>query len=230
MKKLIKFTPILFLTAFMPMIASAACDATGGGLTGTICTISNLFGAILPVLIAFGVLYFTWGIIQYVVAGGEEAKKKGKDSIVYGIIGLAVIVGVWGLVNIVTTTFGLNNVTAPAVTQVTGTIASCTAVTSSSTLKDYLCFIVYLIDGSVIPLIFALAAGMFVWGVLRFFIINADEEAKRAQGKQFMIWGIIALAVMLSFWGLVGILGGTFNLFKLSNGLPHVCPPGATNC
>ncbi len=63
-----------------------------------------------------------------------------------------------------------------------------------------------------IPLIFALALVSFIWGVVQFFIINADEEAKREQGKQFMIWGIVALTVMLSVWGLVRILGNTFGI------------------
>jgi hypothetical protein len=65
---------------------------------------------------------------------------------------------------------------------------------------------------------------MFVWGVVKFFFINADEEAKRAQGKQYMIWGIIALAVMLSIWGLVSILGATFGI-KTNSVLPQVTPP-----
>ena len=38
----------------------------------------------------------------------------------------------------------------------------------------------------------------------------ATEEAKKAKGKQFMIWGIVALTVMMGVWGLVGILGATF--------------------
>lgn len=38
-----------------------------------------------------------------------------------------------------------------------------------------------------------------------------------------MIWGIIALAVMLSVWGLVGILGSTFNIG--TSVLPQVTPP-----
>ena len=41
-----------------------------------------------------------------------------------------------------------------------------------------------------------------------------------------MIWGIVALAVMLSVWGLVGILGSTFGL-GTGSVLPQVVPPGS---
>ncbi len=75
------------------------------------------------------------------------------------------------------------------------------------------------INRFVIPLIFALALAAFVWGVVQFFILNSDEEAKREQGKQFIIWGIVALAVMLSVWGLVKILGNTFGIN--TSVLPH---------
>jgi hypothetical protein len=77
-----------------------------------------------------------------------------------------------------------------------------------SLFKYGTCFI----SKSVIPILFTVAIVFLVWGVVKFFIINSDEEAKRTQGKQFMIWGIVALAVMISVWGLVNILGGTFSL------------------
>ena len=67
------------------------------------------------------------------------------------------------------------------------------------------------ISVSVIPLIFAVATLMFVWGVVQY-VINTEDEAKKSKGRQFMIWGIIALAVMVSVWGLVSILGGTFGI------------------
>jgi len=52
---------------------------------------------------------------------------------------------------------------------------------------------------------------MFIWGVVQY-LINAQEETKREKGKQFMIWGIIALTVMTCVWGLVSIVGTTFGI------------------
>ena len=83
-------------------------------------------------------------------------------------------------------------------------------------LGDLFGYITCIISKSVIPLIFALAVAMFVWGVVQY-VINAEDEAKRGQGRSFMIWGIIALSVMVSVWGLVQIVGKTFNI-------PNVIP------
>lgn len=77
--------------------------------------------------------------------------------------------------------------------------------------QNLLVYVSCIINSSVIPLIFALAVAMFVWGVVQF-VINSSEEAKKEKGKQFMVWGIIALTVMVCVWGLVAILGNTFGV------------------
>lgn len=217
-KNLLKFIPFLSLAIFYPMLVLAQTSACAGdGVGNLLCEIHGLLNKIIPVLIALGVVYFVWGVVHYVIADSEEAKKKGKDRMIYGIIGFAVIVGLWGLVTIIVTTFDLE-VSAPALDPLTGASSTC-SLAGSPKFQDLLCYITRIINDSVIPLIFALAAAMFVWGVVRF-VINSDEEAKKEKGRQFMIWGIIALTVMISIWGLVTILGETFNID--TNFLPQV--------
>lgn len=77
--------------------------------------------------------------------------------------------------------------------------------------QDLLVYFRCIIFGSIIPLIFALAIASFIWGVVQY-VINSDEEAKKEKGRDFMIWGIIALTVMVSMWGLVRVVGNTFNI------------------
>lgn len=191
-----------------PSTVTSACD-TVTGIGNLICKIQKILNSIIPVLLALGVVYFVWGVVQYMIGDEGEAKKKGKDRIIYGIIGLAVIISVWGLVNIVVTTFGLGGQSVPALTSVSS--SSCTRLVDHPKFQDLLAYVTCLIYSSVIPLIFALAVVMFIWGVVQF-VINSDEEAKKAKGKQFMLWGIIALTVMVSVWGLVKILGATLGV------------------
>ena len=107
----------------MPLLALAQ-NATGcasvqlGTIQKIICTIGNILDTVIPILVVLGVVYFVWGVVQYVISGDEEAKKEGRMKMIYGIIGLVVIVAMWGLVGIVTKTFNLNgsaNVTIPTV-------------------------------------------------------------------------------------------------------------------
>jgi len=91
--------------------SSSTCSNSVSNIGDVICRIGSILNSIIPVLVVLGVVYFVWGVIQYVMASEEEAKKKGKDRMIWGIIGLVVIVGMWGLVSIITSTFGLSNTT-----------------------------------------------------------------------------------------------------------------------
>ena len=90
--------------------APTVCSGSVSTIGDLLCRISGLLNAVLPVLIALGVVYFVWGVLSYVIASDEEAKTAGRDRIIFGIIGLAVIIGLWGLVHLLTNTFGLSNV------------------------------------------------------------------------------------------------------------------------
>ncbi len=108
--------------SFMPLMAFAQntggkCTGVGlGTVEGIICKIGDIFNIIIPILVIAGVLFFVWGVVQYVIANDEEAKKRGKDRMIYGIIGLVVIVAMWGLVGIINNTFGLGVGTQAPVT------------------------------------------------------------------------------------------------------------------
>lgn len=80
-----------------------------------------------------------------------------------------------------------------------------------SSLNDLVNFVTDSILMSVIKLIGALALLFFLWGVMKF-IRDADNATKREEGRQFIIWGIIGLFVMVSVFGLVRILENTFQL------------------
>lgn len=65
------------------------------------------------------------------------------------------------------------------------------------------------IAGATIPAMMILATVLFLWGVITF-LVNADNEDARTQGRTFMIYGVVALFVMVAAWGLVEVLYNTF--------------------
>jgi hypothetical protein len=165
------------------------CSASIVDIGDVICKVGSLLKSIIPVLMTIGVIYFVWGIVGYVIGDDEEAKKRGKNKIIYGIIGFAVIMGMWGLVNIVITTFGFDGgtqIVSDFITKNNDALApdsaGCTLGTNPQlgTLFNYA---TCLINSSIIPLIFSLAVLMFIWGVVQY-VINSDEEAKKAKGKE----------------------------------------------
>jgi hypothetical protein len=89
---------------------ASGCDAARPGtIQAIICIIGNILDTIIPILVVLGIVYFVWGVVTYVISSDEEAKKAGRDRMIFGIIGLVVIVAMWGLVGIVIRTFGLRD-------------------------------------------------------------------------------------------------------------------------
>ncbi|MEY4440476.1 MAG: hypothetical protein RLY49_102 [Candidatus Parcubacteria bacterium] len=68
----------------------------------------------------------------------------------------------------------------------------------------YLLGQIHNIISAAIPVLIALAVLAFMWGIVMY-LFTGDKE----KGKDMMLWGVIALFVMTSVWGLVGILRGT---------------------
>src|SRR5579872_4500416 len=64
--------------------------------------------------------------------------------------------------------------------------------------------------GDAFKVILALIILVFAWGVFQLFFASQEEDKKKGRG--YLIGAIIALAVLLSIWGLVGILQNTFNV------------------
>ncbi len=46
----------------------------------------------------------------------------------------------------------------------------------------------------------------FLYGVFMLMFVGGANEESRTKGKKFMLWGILSLFVMVSVWGLVGVL------------------------
>lgn len=57
-----------------------------------------------------------------------------------------------------------------------------------------------------IPLIFSIAFLVIVWKIVDAWVINAGDEAKRAEGKATALVGVIVLVVLASIWGILTLL------------------------
>jgi hypothetical protein len=68
---------------------------------------ANIGNMLTGLAISFAVLWIIISVVRYLIKGSddEEARKKGGDAILYGVIGLFAILSIWGLVSLLTNTF-----------------------------------------------------------------------------------------------------------------------------
>ncbi|MFA5651858.1 MAG: hypothetical protein WC933_00645 [Candidatus Paceibacterota bacterium] len=114
MKKLLKLFSPIFTYFILSSTAFAATATSGCNMTGmttlkdiivkfiTGCILSN----VIYILSAFSVVIFIWGVFKFSTAEGEE-KQSGKSLMIWGIVGIFVILSIGGLIAILQNTFHL---------------------------------------------------------------------------------------------------------------------------
>lgn len=110
MKKIIALSFI-----FAPFMASAQIAQGAGTVSGLIAFLKDFLSTATVLILAAAVVYFLWNVFGYVMASGDETARKEKQSgIIYGVIGIAVMVSIWGLVNFLTSSAKLDTTTRTA--------------------------------------------------------------------------------------------------------------------
>lgn len=88
----------------------------------------------VPLVFAVAFIVFIFGVFRYYIAGGANAEKRkeGTQLIMYSLIGFAVMIVVWGLVNVIVGTLGITNNARPALPTFSGTGSDAGTVQSPS--------------------------------------------------------------------------------------------------
>lgn len=80
-------------------------------------------------------------------------------------------------------------------------------LSSGSAFSDVVKFLVGFINLLVFPLI-GLAVVIFFVGLLRY-IYQSDSAKKNVQNQKAILWGLVALFVLFSIWGILNVLNNT---------------------
>lgn len=70
------------------------------------------------------------------------------------------------------------------------------------------------------PILIGIAFLVFFWGIAKF-ILSAGNEKELANGRQFMVWGVIGLFILISISGILRFLS---NQFEFTPGASHFLP------
>lgn len=95
----------------LPLVTFAQFDPDGGefgDLLGNILVFTNT--VLIPFIIGIGFLVFVYGMFQFFIAGGanDEKKEQGKSLMIYATLGFVLIIIFWGIVNLLTSSTGLD--------------------------------------------------------------------------------------------------------------------------
>ncbi len=77
-----------------------------------------------------------------------------------------------------------------------------------TTLAELVNFIIGLIN-QFIPLLIAITFLFIVWKLIDAWIIHADDETRRSDGKMIAFVGFVVVFIMISIWGILSFLQST---------------------
>ncbi|PJA00802.1 hypothetical protein COX76_01035 [Candidatus Kaiserbacteria bacterium CG_4_10_14_0_2_um_filter_50_16] len=68
----------------------------------------QVINPIILLLAGVALILFLWGTFEFIAHAGDEGKRaEGKQAIFWGIVGLVIIFGAYGIINVVIKTFNL---------------------------------------------------------------------------------------------------------------------------
>lgn len=79
-------------------------------------------------------------------------------------------------------------------------------------IEDFLNKVNAVILNPLILLAFAISFLYFFYGIFQFIASEASSDTKRAQGKQKIFYGILGMFIMVSAFGLIRLVLGTFDI------------------
>ena len=67
---------------------------------------------LITLLFALAIVFFLWGVFEFIAnQENEEKKTSGKQHMLWGIIGITIMMGVWTILHIILNTFNISRIT-----------------------------------------------------------------------------------------------------------------------
>jgi uncharacterized membrane protein YidH (DUF202 family) len=95
----------------MDLFSAKIAYASSTNLTGFITNVdNNIINPLINFLFALAVIYFLYGVVEFLThQDNEEKKTSGKSHMLWGIIGIAIMLGVWTILGVLVNTLGVSD-------------------------------------------------------------------------------------------------------------------------
>lgn len=93
---------IPFATLLTPVFAFAQQN-----VNGILLRFRDILNTLMPILIIFAVVWFIITVIKFIMAKDDGERGEARSGIINGLIGIFVIVALWGLIAVIGNTLGI---------------------------------------------------------------------------------------------------------------------------
>lgn len=72
---------------------------------------AEIINPLIKLLFALAIGYFLWGVTNFLLNSDNEGEReKGKAHMLWGIIGITIMMGVWGILNLIINTLNIKGI------------------------------------------------------------------------------------------------------------------------
>ncbi|MEK7128335.1 MAG: hypothetical protein AAB933_02120 [Patescibacteria group bacterium] len=93
----------------MDLLSTKVAYAASANFTEFLTNVNReIINPLISFLFALALVYFLYGMFQFIASGASDEKKtSGKSHMLWGVIGLSIMLGVWFILGVVLDTFSL---------------------------------------------------------------------------------------------------------------------------
>jgi drug/metabolite transporter (DMT)-like permease len=71
--------------------------------------VTQVVNPIILLLAGSAFVVFVWGVFKFILHAGDEGERtKGREAMLWGLVGLVIIFGAYGIINLALSTFGIS--------------------------------------------------------------------------------------------------------------------------
>lgn len=164
--------------------------------------ISGLF----PVMVAIAILAVGYTIIKYLASNDIAERGIYKAGIINSVIGLFVIMTLFGIVRLMAQNLGITEIGQSITTVNPDGISPGSA--SISGFRNYVLIVAKFLSTRVIPIVTAIAVLVFM-GNTAIAMTKTDSEEERKNIKAYLQWGVFAIFLIFVLFGIIGLITGS---------------------
>ncbi len=186
----------------LPLISHAQTQSAT--VNGWVKMVQFVIGSLFPLLVSAAGVIFMYQVIRFVLEQSVEKRAQLRQSITTNLIILFIMLGMWGIIALVSQTFGL----------VAGTDIGFAAKYEGSaggganTLRGMVYTITNFMSKTTLPAMVAIAALSFMYNLI-IYLYKSDSEAERIKARNYILWSLGALIIMVSVISILNVVTQT---------------------
>ncbi len=103
---------LVILVFLVPQVSFAAFDK----IKGLLKDFKSLLDLIIPITFALALIFFFWGLAQFIRSVSDKTIEEGKNRMKWGIVALFVMVSIWGIIKYIGDSVGIETGVKSSVT------------------------------------------------------------------------------------------------------------------